>query len=340
VKATPTIRDVAQLAHVGVGTVSRVLNDSPRVDPGTRERVRRAIAELDYVPSPIARSLSTGRTGAIGVVVPFLTRPSAVERLRGVEAGLTATSFDLVVFNIETVKRREAIIRLIARGGRVDGVILLSISPRPVELAQIERAGLPTVLVDGHHRLVSRVVVDDVAGGRLAANYLLELGHRRIGFLGDEPIRGVRFSPSHLRRIGVAAALRSAGLAFQPEYVHTGGFPRETARRAAGELLALTPPPTAIICGSDVEALGVLEAARLANVPVPGRLSVVGYDDIEIAGDLGLTTIRQPLFESGRRGVRLLLEAMGGAEGRAVRELLPVNLVVRATTGPPPSEDV
>ena len=118
--------------------------------------------------------------------------------------------------------------------------------------------------------------------------------------------------------------------------MHTGGLPRETARRAAAELLALTPPPTAIVCGSDIEALGVLEAARLASFAVPDRLSVIGYDDIDIAGDLGLTTIRQPLFESGRRGVALLLSAMDGAEGRPVREVLRLELMVRSTTGPVP----
>lgn len=336
VKAAPTIRDVARLAAVSRGTVSRVLNDSPRVDPGTRQRVLDAIAELDYVPSAIARGLSTGRTGAIGVIVPFLTRPSVVERLRGVGAALAHTPYDLVVFNIETPERRETVVRLLARRDRVDGLIILSLSPHPGELAQIDRTGIPTILVDGHHRSFSRVVVDDVAGGRLAASHLLELGHRRIGFLGDDPLTRFKFSPSRLRRIGVAGALRSAGLELRPEYVRTGGFPRETARRAGAELLALTPPPTAIVCGSDVEALGVLEAARLASIPVPGRLSVIGYDDIEIAGDLGLTTIRQPLFESGRRGVALLLAAMSGAEGRPVREQLPVELVVRATTGPPP----
>lgn len=335
-KTAPTIRDVARLAAVGVGTVSRVLNDSPRVDPATRERVIAAITDLDYVPSAVARRLSTGRNGAIGVVVPFLTRPSVVERLHGVEAALSETLYDLVVFNIETPERREKVIRLLARRDRVDGLIILSLAPHRGELAQIHRSGIPTVLVDAHHRAFSRVVVDDVAGGRLASSYLIELGHRRVGFLGDDPQSRFKFSPSRLRRVGVARALRAAGLELRPEYVRTGGF-RETARRIAAELLELELPPTAIVCGSDVEALGVLEAAREAGVAVPGRISVIGYDDIEIAGDLGLTTVRQPLFESGRRGVELLLAAMDGAEVPPVRELLPLELVVRATTGPPPT---
>jgi DNA-binding LacI/PurR family transcriptional regulator len=342
VKPAPTIRDVARLASVGRGTVSRVLNDSPRVDPRTRERVQRAIAELDFVPSATARRLKTGRTDAIGVVVPFLTRPSIVERLRGIEAALTSTPFDLVVFNIETPERRETVIRHLARRDRVDGLIFVSLSPNSGELDWMVRTGLPTVLVDGYHRALSRVVIDDVAGGRLATTYLLELGHRRIAFIGDDPKRrddvaktAFKFSPARLRRIGMKAALQAAGLSLDPLYVRTGGIPRDTARRVAVELLSLPVAPTAILCGSDIEALGVLDAARLMGVAVPDGLSVMGYDDIEIAGDLGLSTIHQPLYESGRRGIALLLDAMNGGEGRPIREQLQVELVVRATTGPP-----
>ncbi|MFN8518754.1 MAG: LacI family DNA-binding transcriptional regulator [Chloroflexota bacterium] len=337
-KPAPTIRDVARIAGVGVGTVSRVLNESPRVDPATRQRVLATIDSLDYVPSATARRLSTGRTGAIGVVVPFLTRPSVVERLRGVEGALSHTAYDLVVFNVETPERRDTVVRHLVAHDRVDGLIILSLSPRPAEVARIARAGVPTVLVDAHHRAFARVVSNDAVGGYLAASHLIQLGHRRIGFLGDDPQLRFKFSPSRLRRMGVARALQAVGLELAPMYVRTGGF-RDAARRITPELLQLPVPPTAIVCGSDIEALGVLEAARSAGVAVPADLSVVGYDDIDIAADLGLTTIRQPLVESGRRGVELLLAAMTGAETRPVRDVLPVDLVVRSTTGPPPAGD-
>jgi DNA-binding LacI/PurR family transcriptional regulator len=335
VKASPTIRDVARMAAVGRGTVSRVINNSPRVHPQTRDRVLWAIAELDYVPSVTARRLKTGRTGMIGVIVPFLTRPSVIERLRGIEAALARTPYDLVVFNIETTERRESVLRHLARRDRVDGLIIVSLSPRTRELALIERTGVPTVLVDGFHRSVSRVVINDVAGGWLAATYLLDLGHHRIAFLGDDPLTRFKLSPGRLRRMGVNAAMRAAGLTLRPEHVKTGGIPREDARQAAAELLATKPRPSAIVCGSDIEALGVLEAARLAGIRVPDGLSVIGYDDIDIAADLGLSTIRQPLYESGRRAVQLLLAEMAGSKSRPVREQLRVELVVRSTTAPP-----
>jgi DNA-binding LacI/PurR family transcriptional regulator len=256
-----------------------------------------------------------------------------VERLRGVEAALAPTQFDLVVFNVETPERRATVIRNLAHRARLDGLLILSLSPRAREVARIARAGIPTVLVDGNHRSMSRVVVDDVLGGRLAAHHLIELGHRRIGFLGEDVQTRFKYPPARLRRVGVMRELRSHGTELDPSHVRAGGF-RETARRVAAELLAMEQPPTAVVCGSDIEALGVLEAARGAGIAVPGDLSVIGYDDIEIAGYLGLTTVRQPLVESGRRGVELLLAEMAGAETGIIREVLPLELVARATTGP------
>ncbi len=294
-----------------------------------------SIAQLDYVPNAAATRLSSGSTGVIGVVVSFMARPSVVERLRGIEATLASTSHDMVVFNIETMERRDSVMRMLARGDRVDGLIIISIMLRSDEVARLERARIPTVLVDAHHRGFSRVVIDDVAGGRLAAEHLLALGHTKVGFIGDDPELRFQFSPSRLRRLGVSRTLKAAGLDLKPDYVRTGGF-RDTARRIGAELLALAEPPTAIVCGSDIEALGVLDAARTAGVVVPRQLSVVGYDDIEIAGDLGLTTIRQPLLDSGRRGAALILEAIAGSGRPPTRHVLPVELVPRSTTGPAP----
>lgn len=331
----PTIQDVARAAGVGVGTVSRVLNNSPKVDPATRERVLRAIAELDYVPSPIARRLSTGRTGAIGVVAPYVTAPAAVERLRGIQAALSHTSYDLIAFNIETPERRRAVLSSLARGDRVDGLIVVTLSPTDEEVSWMERSSLPVVLVDGYHRRLHRVVVDDVKGGRLATEHLIALGHRRTAYIGNEPHWPFRFSSSRLRFWGYAQALRAAGLAPRPEYIRTGPHEQELARRHAHELFALPEPPTAIVCATDTKAAAVLGAAREAGLAVPEDLSVVGYDDIEVAGYLGLTTIRQSLFESGRRGVEILLALLGGSERPPLRDVVPVELVRRHTTAPP-----
>lgn len=332
------IGDVARLAGVGRGTVSRVLNDRANVDPATRARVRAAIRQLDYVPSAAARRLSLGRTQTIAVILPFLTRPSSVERLRGIEAALALSGYDMIVFNIETAERREIVFRDLPRSERVDGLIIVSLSPHAEELERIVRSGLPTVLIDAHHRALPRIVADDVAGGRLATEHLIALGHRRIGFVGDVPRTKLAFSSSRLRLAGVRRAMRAAGLVLPARLVAEGEHSRTRAAELARRLLVMASAPTAIVAASDTQAAGVLEAAATYGIDVPGSLSVTGYDDLELADHLGLTTIRQPLFESGWRAADRLLAAIDGRPSDALRELQDIQLVVRRTTASPPSE--
>lgn len=331
-----TIRDVARLAGVGSGTVSRVINNSPKVDPSTRTRVLEAIAALDFHPSALARRLSSGKTQSVGVVVPFMTRPSVMERLRGIEIALSTLGYDLVVFNVETLERRTGVLMELLRGHRVDGLIVVGLSPNDREVATIERLNVPTVLVDAFHPRLSRIVVNDVQGGRLAAGHLIELGHRRIAFLGDVALISFSYPASRLRHRGVRSALSRAGLDLSDGYTMLGDHGRVRARELVSRVLQAPRPPTAIICASDTQALGALEAARHLRRDVPSELSIVGYDDLEIAGYLGLTTIRQPLFESGVRGVRMLEQRMADGPGAPLREVLAVELIQRATTGPPP----
>jgi DNA-binding LacI/PurR family transcriptional regulator len=329
-----TIRDVARLAGVGTATVSRVINNSPNVDPRTRANVLQVIAELDFHPSAVARRLSTGKTLGVGVAVPFLTRSSVVERLRGIEGALSTTGYDLIVFNIETLDRRNSVLDDLARGDRVDGLILVGLSPTSAEVAKLEHAGVPTVLIDAHHVRLPRVVGNDVKGGFVAATHLLELGHRRIAFLGEMPRVAFNIPASRLRHRGVRLALHCAGLDLPRRYTVIGEQGRTRARELARALLSRAGRPTGIVCSSDSQALGALEAARDLGLDVPGDVSIVGYDDLEIAGFLGLTTVRQPLFESGMQGARMLQEQIAGGDRLPTREVLEVSLVRRSTTGP------
>jgi DNA-binding LacI/PurR family transcriptional regulator len=293
------------------------------------------IRELDYVPSSAARRLSLGRTNTIAVVVPYLTRPSVVERLRGIERALAQAGLDMIVFNVETPRRRDEVLRDLPRPARIDGLILVSIAPHEHELRQIRQADLPVVLVDAHHRGLPRVVVDDVGGGRLSARHLLDLGHLRIGFVGDPLRPPIGFSSSRLRLHGVEQAMRADGLAIPDELVALGEHGRQRARELASNLLRSSLPPTAIVAASDTQALGVLEAAAEMELRVPGDLSVIGYDDIEAADYVGLTTIHQPLEETGFRAVGRLLQLIAGEPRPALREVLDVWLVHRSTTSPP-----
>lgn len=333
--ASATIRDVAKRAGVGIGTVSRVLNDHPSVSDATRQKVLTAIKALDYTPNPIARRLSLGKTLTIAAVVPFFTRPSFVERLRGVEYALADSEYDLILFNVETVDKRDVYFRTLPRRERVDGLLIVSLPPRDGEVDRLLQSGVPTVLIDAHHSRLSRVVIDDVAGGRIATQHLIDLGHRIIGFVGDKFENPFNFVSSRYRYKGYRHALEEAGIPFRPEYECQGEHGREEAREMTRALLSLSDPPTAIFAASDVQAIGVVEAAREIGLKVPEDLSVIGYDDIEIAEYLHLTTIRQPLFASGVEGVSLLTEVIATPPPSPSQVLLPIELIVRRTTAPP-----
>ena len=332
-----TINDVAARAGVGVGTVSRVLNGRSNVRPVTRAKVLDAIEALKYRPSSVARNLSLRRTHVIGVVVPFFTSPSAVERVRGVASVLASSPYDLMLFDIESADRREHAFELFDRGDRSDGLLLMSIVPPEDEVERLRSVKLPCVLVDAPHPAFPSVVIDDVRGGELATRHLIELGHERIAFMGDKPRDPYRFTSSRDRTHGYERALAAAGIEPPAEYLREGTQVDHMARSIAIDLLRLPHRPTAIFAASDQQALGVLEAARILGIRVPEDLSVVGFDDVEVASYVGLTTVRQPLFESGRRGAELLLQLVGGEPVDPGLEQLDVEVVVRTTTAPPPN---
>jgi DNA-binding LacI/PurR family transcriptional regulator len=328
----PTIRDVARHAKVGVGTVSRVLNDSPLVSEDARRRVHRTIDELGYRRSSTARNLSLGRTQMIGVVAPFFTSNSVLERLRGVVNKLRDHSdYDLVLFDVETIPQRNDAFSSFARTDRVDGLLVMSLRPTDEEIDSFRREGMPVVLVDVRHPALPRVVIDDVLGGQIATEHLLDRGHTRIGFIGDAPTP-FGFTSSEHRRQGMARALRRAGIKRRDAYEMRGPHGREQARELAERLLRLPDRPTAIFAASDVQAMGVLAAARSMRLRVPQDLAVIGFDDIEVAEVLGLSTVHQPLRETGARGVELLLSAIDGMGAEPTEELAPLTVIARRTT--------
>ena len=327
---------MAARAGVGVATVSRVMNGSASVRPATRERVLDAIKALNYRPSSVARSLSLQRTMVVAALLPWFTNPSAVQRVRGIVEGLSSSQYDLMVFDIESEARQRRAFELFDRGDRADGLLVVSTLPPEQEVERIRAARIPCILVDAVHPALPSIAVDDVGGGEVATRHLVELGHRRIALIGDPPPE-FRFEWSRDRTRGYERALRQAGIEVRPEYVREGTRLLHVARAIAVELLSLPERPTAIFASSDTQALGALEAARGFGISVPQELSIVGFDDIEVASYVGLTTVRQPLAESGRRGAELLLRALGGRPVDLRTELLPLELVVRGTTGPSPA---
>jgi DNA-binding LacI/PurR family transcriptional regulator len=330
-----TIRDVAKKARVSVGTVSRVLNNSASVKPTNREKVLAAINELNYIPNPIARRLSLKKTLTIAVIVPFFTRPAMVERLRGVEHIIAQSKYDLILFNVETVERLNECLQEVPRRERVDGMLIISLSPRENDVDYLLTTGVPIVLIDAYHSRLSRLVTDDRTGGYLAAKHLIELGHRKIGFISNYLDNTFNFVANRERYLGYRRALTEANLPFKPEYHRESDFGHLYTKQNAKELFALPDPPTAIIAASDTKAIGVLEAAHEVGLRIPEDLSLVGYDDIEVAKYLHLTTVHQSFFESGTKGVEILLDLIDEPKESPKEIMMSVELIVRKTTAPP-----
>lgn len=329
--ARPTIRDVAQRAGVGIGTVSRVLNQSPAVRPKTRERVLQAIAELGYYPDERARELRLKRGNLLLVLVPHLTKPLYIEVLRHIER-LRPPGIVLTVTNAESPEEKERAFQRIARDTRIGGIIAVNLAP-PEGFAHILRPGVPLIVVDTRSEEFPTVEVDHVHGGYLATQHFIRLGHERIGFIGrfQDP-----FVPRGQRIIGYRRALEEAGIPFRREYVRISNYDHRDSCEHALVLLDLPEPPTAIFAASDLQAMGVLEAARLRGLRVPQDLAVLGYNDVEWAEFLGLSTIRLPLDQLAEHAIALLLQSWSGAAVTPPPPLKPT-LVVRQTCGGTPT---
>ena len=330
-----TIADVAAASGVGVGTVSRVINGAANVRETTRVSVQKVIDQLGYRPSHLAASLSRGTARTMAIVVPHLTRPSVVMRLAGALAVLDEQGYDTVVCNVDTPEQRDHHLAALTRRHRADGVIVVSLRLSRHHLASFQRTGVPLVTVGVPAPGVPQTVTDDVTGGRLATEHLLSLGHRRIGFVGDTARRmsatNLGVSASQHRLAGYRQALAAAGVGYDPALVRRGPYGAVNAEALAAELLALPDRPSAIFAASDTQAMGVLTAADRCRLPVPGQLSVIGFDDIESAALLGLSTVRQPLERSGAEGARRLCALLRGERVRPLRQLLALEVVPRSS---------
>jgi len=335
-----TIRDVAREAGVSPGTVSRALNRSELVKAETRERILEVVEALDYRPNVLARRLSTGRTLTLKVFAPYFTRPSVTERLHGVVTALADTEYDLIIHNVATPEQRKTCLEALPRPDEVDGALIISLTPTAEDIEALREVEVPIVLIDVYHPdldMFSQVYIDDVAGGRTATEHLIALGHTRIGFVGDEVNDVFNFTSSEDRHRGYRQALEAAGLPVRPEYYSKDTHGRIQAHAQARALLNLPEPPTAIFAASDTQAVGTLQATEAEGLSVPEDLSVIGYDDIELAEIMQISTIRQPLKESGRLGVDLLINKLHHPEASPVHRALPTTLVARQTTGASPN---
>lgn len=316
-----TIYDVAREANVSLATVSRVLNNSPHVRESTRRRVQDAIDKLGFEPNLVASALMTKRTRLVALLVPDISNPFYAEVARGVEDAAAELGYNCVICNVggDTAKQAEYVNVLRRKG--IDGMIFGTANYDDKLVLDLSRGSYPLTLMarDVPAAEVNRVLVDDGAGGAMAARHLLELGHRRLAMVTEpggihssqERARGFREALDEAARDGVEAV-----------YLEAEGSDIAAGLAAGRRLLDMTPRPTAVFAANDLLAIGILQAAREADTRVPDDLSVVGFDGTVMADvtQPPLTTIVQPMRDMGKAAVRLLVETLqnGGEHQRIV----------------------
>ena len=331
-KSPPTIYDVAALSGVSIATVSRVLNSPERVSAASRRKVMAAIDQLNFVPQAEARARGLQSTGRIGVITPFFTSPSFTDRLRGVAAALANSRYELVVYTVDTLERLNGYLGTLPLTGNLDGLIIISL-PVDDEAAQRLAANhIETVLIEYSHPSFSTISVNDYAGGQLAANHLVGMGHQRCAFVYFDEIPSYSIHPELQRLVGYREALAEHGIDLPDEYVKYVPVSRKGIREKLRELFELPEPPTGIFAPSDDLAIRVIHRARELGFHTPRDIAVVGFDDINVSEHIDLTTVSQMLTDSGQTAVELLLARLLDP-GRPIQQIqLPVHLEVRGTT--------
>ena len=327
----PTIYDVAKRAGVSITTVSRILNTPEKVNNETREKVLTAIDALSYIPKAEARARARQHIGRIGVISPFFTAPSFMQRLRGIAETLSPEDYELVVYTVDSTNHLQGYLSSLPLTGSLDGLIVLSLPVDDTQVRRLNDHGLPTVLIEYPHPQLSCVEIDDVEGGYMATTYLLGKGHCRIAFLGDTDLPEYSIHPVSLRLSGFRRALKEARIQLPETFVRLAPYSQEQTRQVAKELLNLFDPPTAIFAATDFQALGVLKAARQLGIKVPEQLAVIGFDDLDMAEYADLTTISQHLDESGRLAVEILLAQIESPSRSPRHVKLPLTLIERLT---------
>jgi DNA-binding LacI/PurR family transcriptional regulator len=335
-----TIADVAEKAGVSKTAVSFAFNSPDRLNTATASRILDIAAELGYRPDPVARMLTQRRTGAIGVLTPqdlsiIFTNPFFGTFSAGIAGVAEEHGYGLHFIS----PLHGSLTRAIHRA-TVDGVVAIGLTDDHPEIDEIRRAGLPMVLVDSNTSgEAASVDVDDEGGARLAARHLLELGHREIGILAIDGPRSAGQAEGGVvaRRLrGYRAALADAGIDVPPDEIATGPASIDGGREAFGRLWATGRRPTAILAMSDGMAIGAIQAIHERGRSVPGDVSVVGFDDVDLAAstDPPLTTVHQPVRGKGETAVRLLLSVIEGRNAAPGHQRLETRLVVRSSTGP------
>jgi DNA-binding LacI/PurR family transcriptional regulator len=335
---TVSIKDIARMAGVSHSTVSRALRDSPLVSVETKARIQRLARDMGYSPDAQARSLVMGRTCTVGVVVTTITDPFIAEVVQAIENTAHDHDYTVILASSNAEPEREIAAVEMLQSKRVDGVIVTSSRVGATYQENLDRLGVPIVLLNSHSQqsgpYTFSISVDNRHGGYLATEHLAELGHRRIGY-----VAGPADHSDDLDRLaGYRLALDQMGIAFEQAFVVPGSGRADGGECALARFMALGTRPTAVFCYNDMTAIGLMRAVRQVGLHVPGDLAVVGFDDIPFAAYVrpALTTIAQPKLEMGQQAMEMVLALLADGHqpgGKVANVVVQGRLVVRESSG-------
>lgn len=334
-----TLKEIARLAGVHPSTVARVLNDDPRqrVSEEVRARILAMARDHGYQPNHLARSLRTKRSMVIGTVIPDIANPFFAVMFRGVEDTLAASGYSVILANTDDEMAREQGSITMLRGRQVDGLIIATARREDPTIAALTLAGFPFVLVNRHTDPIpsNAVVPNDYAGAASAIEHLISLGHRRIAHI----VGSDEMSTGHTRLRGYLDTLQRHHLPVDPDLIVRGNFRASGGSEAMRRLLDLPQPPTAIFAVNDLAAIGAMQTIEDAGLQIPRDISVVGFNDLStvFGGTLMLTTVRLPLHGMGKAAAARLLAQIAGEAVSPEPVVIPVELVIRQSTGPAPA---
>ncbi len=331
-----TIQDVARQSGVSVATVSRALRGKANVAEETRAKVVTVADRLGYQPHTAASWLASGKTMTVGVAAPYFDVWYTGRVLAGVERVLSDAGYDLTVYAAETAEQRD---RFAARSAslqtRVDGMLLVDFSPEESQLARLLESRITLVAIGEHVDSVNSLAIDNVTAAIESVRHLLALGHRRIGLLGTQDIHLIESPALTARQAGYSAALRDAGIDPDPALDIDCELSVEGGAEGFDRLLDLPGHPTAMFCLSDETAMGAMGRARALGVSVPNDVSIIGFDGHDLSESFGLTTMCQPARRIGEEAAELLLASIAEPTTPVAHHTVPVDLIVRESTGPP-----
>lgn len=329
-----TIKDVAERAGVDSSTVSRIINNDPKlsVRAETRLRISTAIRELGYQTNSMARNLRLNISGAIGMLIPDITNPSFPEMIKGVESSSSEKDLSLILCNTGDIPEKELKMIRFLLNRRVDGLLLASVHMRDETIEEVEKSGVPCVFVNRGNRrdTGAYVVTDNAAGAKMAVRHLISLGHRKIAH-----IAGFLYTDTGIERMmGYRKELNLADIPLDSEYMVEAGYAELDGYRAMNKLLLLPDRPTAVFAANDLLAMGAILAMNENGVRVPEDISIVGFDDIWVVERItpALTTVKVPLYEMGYLAMDMLFHKMKDVQIEQERIVLEPLLVVRRST--------